>query len=132
MSEVGKTLDLDGVDSDLKRIERNYFFSEGVFLVAEHDKQIVGFAGALKKTETVCQLKRLYVSKEFRGKGVGRQLMEKIVTFARDLDYHQIDFDMQNDTLKSFLKRFGIEPSGGNLTLSLKPSDTPSNPSDTL
>ncbi len=47
--------------------------------------------GMLKPvTETLCEGKRLYVRPEFRGRGFGRQMLERLMTDARDIGYTQM------------------------------------------
>jgi GNAT superfamily N-acetyltransferase len=72
------------LDSDILNIEENYNKSDGgSFWVAEsvedHNKQqkIVGTTAVrnLKKFEFTCELKRMYVLKEFRRLGLGQKLL---------------------------------------------------------
>ena len=59
--------------------------------------------GLLKPvTETLCEGKRLYVRPEFRGRGFGRQMLERLVTDAREIGYTQMRAEV------SLLMREGI------------------------
>ncbi|HEY9773299.1 MAG TPA: GNAT family N-acetyltransferase [Planktothrix sp.] len=100
LAEDSNKLDLDGADSDLKKIETHYFGHDGIFLVAEVDRQVAGIAAALKRTETVCELKRLYVGRPHRNKDIEAQLLRQIIKFAKDLDYLELavaDLENQRD-----------------------------------
>ncbi len=55
----------------------------GTFLVARIDGQPLG-CGALRRwNETEAELKRMYVAKEARGRGIGRALLEALEAEAR-------------------------------------------------
>ncbi len=59
--------------------------------------------GLLKPvTETLCEGKRLYVRPEFRGRGFGRQMLERLVSDAREIGYTQMRAEV------SLLMREGI------------------------
>lgn len=88
--ERGESLDLEGRDRDLRQIEIHYFGHDGVFLVAEDDRKVFAFAAAAKHTETACELKRLYVRQDHRRQGIGTQLLQQVISFARNLDYQEL------------------------------------------
>ena len=59
--------------------------------------------GLLKPvTETLCEGKRLYVRPEFRGRGFGRQMLERLFMDAREIGYTQMRAEV------SLLMREGI------------------------
>jgi len=121
LAESGKSLDIEAADRDLRSIEINYFGHDGVFLVAEEERKIVGIAAALKRTETTCEVKRLYVTREHRGKGVGTQLLQQLVRFARNLDYDQlvVSEDAVDQNGSHFLSARGFLEGDAGLSLKL-------------
>ena len=63
-------------------------------LVAESDGRVVGWASlnvfnARRAYEHVADLS-LYVERDWRGRGVGRRLLEALVARARELGYHKL------------------------------------------
>jgi phosphinothricin acetyltransferase len=63
-------------------------------LVAEHEGAVAGWASlnvfnARRAYEHVADLS-LYVEREARGRGVGRQLLDALVLTARELGYHKL------------------------------------------
>jgi phosphinothricin acetyltransferase len=63
-------------------------------LVAEGDDRVVGWASlnvfnARRAYDHVADLS-LYVERDWRGRGVGRRLLEALVERARALDYHKL------------------------------------------
>jgi putative acetyltransferase len=92
-SQSNLKLELNSTDADLKSLEANYFGKDGAFLVAEHEQKIVGIAAANMVDEHTCALRRLYVEKDFRRKGVASELLSIIVSIARRLDYKKLVVD---------------------------------------
>ena len=63
-------------------------------LIAEHDGHVVGWASlnvfnARRAYEQVADLS-LYVERDWRGRGVGRQLLEALIGRATELGYHKL------------------------------------------
>jgi putative acetyltransferase len=51
----------------------------------------------IENGKKIAELKRLYVLKEFQGKGYGRLLFEKALSYARENNYDKIRLDTTND-----------------------------------
>lgn len=60
------------------------------FLVAEHEGRIVGCGSNVELAPRLTELRSLAVSAEMRGTGLGRRLVEALVTKARAADYDRI------------------------------------------
>lgn len=69
-------------DADLKDIQEYYFSKGGTFLVGIVDGKVVGTAGVRKVNENLCEIRRIYLKKEFRNKGYGRELFEAALDFT--------------------------------------------------
>jgi len=69
-------------DADLKDIQEYYFSKGGTFLVGIANGKVVGTAGVRKVNENLCEIRRIYLIKEFRDKGYGKQLFEAALDFA--------------------------------------------------
>jgi L-amino acid N-acyltransferase YncA len=56
----------------------------------------------------------LYVAAKFRGRGIGKLLMQKIISAAAAQDYHVLigGIDSQNAASIALHKQFGFQPSG--------------------
>lgn len=90
MTEHGEKPD-SARDADLVDIEANYFWHDGVFLVAEEEGEIIGLAAARKfASEHEIELVRLVVVPEARGRGVARALVDSILFFSRNLEYQKL------------------------------------------
>jgi len=91
LAEYGFAAHVGGVQRDLAAIEDGY--SRGGFWVAEIDGALAGTVAIRPKDGLTCELKRLYVSKTARGRGVGRALYAHAEAFARAAGYERIWLD---------------------------------------
>lgn len=89
-----------GVDLDIKAmLERDMAelgrFSppSGCLLLAQHDTQIAGSACMEQIAEDTAGIKRMFVRPAFRGKGIGRALLESVIDEARRMGYSRIRLD---------------------------------------
>lgn len=62
----------------------------GCLLVAMYQDENAGCVALRKLTDSICEMKRLYVRKKFRGMGIGRKLAECVIGEARRLGYARI------------------------------------------
>lgn len=69
-------------DSDLKDIKGYYFAKGGTFFVGLADGRVVGTAGVRKLDGNLCEIRRIYLKKGFRGKGNGKKLFLAALDFA--------------------------------------------------
>ena len=81
LREYGLPPDPEGTDADLSEIEQHY--RNGWFSVLEVDGQIIGSVGLLPQEETVMELCKMYLHRDWRGRGLRRLLMEQALYEAR-------------------------------------------------
>jgi GNAT superfamily N-acetyltransferase len=66
---------------------------QGILYILEVNGKAVGM-GALKKLyEGVAELKRMYIRPEYRGRGYGREMLDKLTETARDFGYLTLRLD---------------------------------------
>lgn len=92
LEENGAVPDLEGRDRDLKNIEHNYFWYDGLCIVAERDGQIIGVLAARRseKDEDSLELMRLAVTPGARQRGAARSLVKTLEFFAKNMDYKEV------------------------------------------
>jgi putative acetyltransferase len=83
-AEYGMTFEPSGFDVDLTAIREHYVARGGWFAVLTDDGQVVGTVAALPRGEGICEVRRLYLRPEYRGRGHGRALMDYVLARARE------------------------------------------------
>jgi putative acetyltransferase len=80
-------------DEELANLPGDYAPPSGRLLLAYIDAQPVGCVALRKKTESICEMKRLFLRPAARGKHVGHKLVETIISEARDIGYERMRLD---------------------------------------
>lgn len=81
-AEYGMTFEPSGFDADLTAIPAHYEERGGWFAVLVDDGRVVGTVGVLPHDAAVCELKRLYLRPEYRGRGHGEALLRAALAWA--------------------------------------------------
>ena len=76
-------------DDDLHRIEQVYV-GRGNYWIALLDNVFVGTVGIQNRVGTIAKLKRMFIKKEFRGTGLGQQMLEIALLHAKEKGYIKI------------------------------------------
>jgi diaminopimelate epimerase len=91
LKEYGLKPDPASTDADLEDIESSYFKRGGTFLVLEEkDGSIIGAYGLYPMKDQTCELRKMYLQKAYRGKGLGKFLMEDALARARQLGFEKM------------------------------------------
>jgi len=80
-------------DETTDHLSDTFKTNRSIYFVAEMDGEIIGGGGIYPTAnlpEGTCELVKLYISLKGRGKGLGKLLMEKCITAARELGYKKI------------------------------------------
>ena len=106
---LGFSLCFQGFDEELEKLPGKYSLPNGCLLLAWDELNCVGCVGLRPLSDTVCEMKRLYIKPAYRGTGLGRLLAEKILKFAIKSNYTKIMLD----TLSSMESAQGLYRSLG-------------------
>lgn len=88
-----KYLELQNYDEELRHLEVKYGMPEGRLYLLYFEEKLAGCIGLRKIDEQNCELKRLYVRPEFRGRHLGSILVEKIIEEAKKIGYSYVLLD---------------------------------------
>ncbi len=102
-------LDFQDFDRELAELPGEYSYPDGRLLIAFVSGKPAGCVALRRIEEAICEMKRLYVRTEFRGKGVGRMLARKIIDEARKIGYRR----MRLDTVSSMREAISLYRSFG-------------------
>lgn len=90
---IGLDLAFQEINEELDGLPGEYAPPRGALLVAEDRNRLVGMIGLRPLDEGVCEMKRLFVRPERRGRGLAKQLIARVLEEARRLGYNEIRLD---------------------------------------
>jgi putative acetyltransferase len=86
---------------DLDDIKNYYFEQNGTFIAALDGDRVVGTLGVRHWRGDICELKRLWFYKEYRGQGLGRLMMERLINFAVAKGYQRARFEVADPEVQA-------------------------------
>jgi GNAT superfamily N-acetyltransferase len=109
---LGFSLCFQNFDQELAGLPGGYAPPDGRLLLAEYENQLAGCVALHKLEADVCEMKRLYLRSQFRGKGRGRALAERIIAEARQIGYRRMRLDTVEPVMKdavAMYRRLGFQ-----------------------
>jgi putative acetyltransferase len=97
---LGFSLCFQNFDKELAGLPGDYAPPEGRLLLAELESQLAACVALHKLEDRICEMKRLYLRPQFRGKGLGRALAERIIAEARQIGYQRMRLDTVEPVMK--------------------------------
>lgn len=86
-------LEIQNYDAELEHLEDKYGMPDGRLYLALCDGKPAGCIGLKKLDKDNCEMKRLYVRPEFRGRKIGDLLIQKIIDDAKSIGYKHMLLD---------------------------------------
>lgn len=91
--EFKKYLEIQRYDHEIENLEEKYGLPQGRLYIASCENKVAGCVALRPLNNTQCEMKRLYVKPEFRGNGIAKILVEKIVADAKEIGYSSMLLD---------------------------------------
>ena len=90
---LGFSLCFQGFDEEVKNLPGAYAPPRGRLLLASLNGQSAGCIALRELDPAICEMKRLYVRPNLRGKSLGRLLVDGIIAEARSIGYERMRLD---------------------------------------
>ena len=113
LQEYGMSLDCNGTDADLADLESSYFGPGGSFdVLVSKDGEIVGTVGLFSLGGGRCELRKMYLTSQYRGQGLGKKLLRFALAQARRLGFNRVELETANSLVAAIqlYKSFGFRP----------------------
>jgi putative acetyltransferase len=91
---LGMSLCFQDFENEVATLPGKYAMPDGRLLLAYHDDKLAGCIALRPLDEDgTCEMKRLFVRGEFRGRQIGIHLIERLLTDAREIGYVKMRLD---------------------------------------
>jgi putative acetyltransferase len=113
LQEYGLEPDLDGTDRDIADLEANYLNRGGIFdLIEDADGNLLGTVGLYPMSAETVELRKMYFSKQLRGRGIGQKTLRRMIEISREKGFRKIYLETAR-VLKEAVhlyEKFGFQP----------------------
>ncbi len=101
-------------DVETTQMFESYQEDKAVYFVIDHEGQVKGGAGikALpSEKSSICELQKMYISPDARGKGYSKQLLDSCLEAAKSMGYTQCYLETLSEltTAQKLYKQYGFE-----------------------
>jgi len=96
-ASLGVNFCFQGFTEELANLPGEYARPSGRLFVVLDEERAAGCGALRRLDERTCEMKRLYLRPEYRGRGIGREITDALMNAAREIGYVQ----MRLDTLPS-------------------------------
>jgi ribosomal protein S18 acetylase RimI-like enzyme len=103
---LGFSLCFQNFDKELADLPGDYAPPAGRLLLAEYEDQLAGCVALHKLEPTICEMKRLYLRPQFRGKGLGRALADHVISESRKIGYELLRLDTVEPVMKDAVSMY--------------------------
>ncbi|MGH9516241.1 MAG: GNAT family N-acetyltransferase [Terriglobales bacterium] len=105
-NSLGFSLCFQNFDQELACLPGDYAPPAGRLLLAISNGQPAGCVALHKLAPEICEMKRLYLRPQFRGRGLGRELAETVIAEARQIGYKYLRLDTVEPVMKTAVEMY--------------------------
>ena len=80
-------------DDELEHLQEKYGAPEGAIYILTADGTDIGCIALRKIDDAVCEVKRVFLQMPYRGRGLGKLMMERVIEDARRAGYREMVLD---------------------------------------
>lgn len=91
--ELQRNLDFQDIAQEYNDLSQKYLPPHGHLIVAYDQNKAIGCVAIHRHSQTRCEMKRLFVKKEYRHLKIGYQLISKIISLAQKDGYQEMVLD---------------------------------------
>jgi len=103
---LGVDLCFQNFEKELANLPGKYAKPDGRLFLISVKNQTAGCIALRKIADGVCEMKRLYVREQFRGLGLGKMLIEKLIEEAQAVGYKKMRLDTLPDKMPPVVKLY--------------------------
>ena len=90
---LGLDLCFQGFEAELAGLPGKYADPNGRLFLAYEDEKLAGCIALRSLGDGICEMKRLFVRNEFRGRNIGIDLIERVIADACEIGYTAMRLD---------------------------------------
>lgn len=101
--------ELQSFRKQLSELPAEFSSPDGCLLLARDGGEPVGCVGLRGLGDNICEMKRLYVTPEFRRRGIGKALAKEVIEKAKSIGYAWMRIDTFDDAAKALYASLGFK-----------------------
>jgi len=86
----GFNFDIDGMYNKFIEELPVYQYPDGMLYLIACDDKYIGVGGFKRLSNTICELKRMFIQQKYRGRKFGKMLLNVIIRKAREYGYEEM------------------------------------------
>lgn len=110
LAPYGITPDACSTDRDLEDVEAHYLDRGGRFRMLVERGETIGMYGLYKVSDTVVELRKMYLDPAHKGRGLGKQLLDDALAIARAAGFRTMTLETNRTLVEAIglYERYGF------------------------
>ncbi len=100
------SLCFQGFEEEMNTLPGKYAPPDGRLYIVKYDNRFCGCIALRKLEDGICEMKRLFLKQEIRGKGIGNALVSMIIKDAKDIGYLKMRLDTIKEKMPKAVKMY--------------------------